>query len=85
MALCCFRNNFINGWCVPLCPQLASLPPSMGCLVSLQELHATNNTLTSLPDTFSGLTALNTLKLTRNALEYVPTAVLAMTNLTSLG
>lgn len=65
------------------CPQ--ALPETIGGLVSLTTLKASNNLLEGLPESIGQCTSLVTLDLERNKLWELPTEVLAgMTKLTNL-
>ena len=51
--------------------RLCSLPPEVGCLVSLQTLALSENSITSLPDSIAALTKLHVLDLRHNKLQEV--------------
>ena len=57
--------------------KIASLPPSIGTLVSLQRLTLTANALATLPDELARCVNLRVLVLDRNAISRVPDCVLA--------
>lgn len=63
---------------------MVTLPPEIGCLVNLQTLGLSENSLTSLPDTLAKLEKLRVLDLRHNKLNEIPDVVYKLASLTTL-
>ncbi|KAE8688810.1 Plant intracellular Ras-group-related LRR protein 8 [Hibiscus syriacus] len=55
--------------------KLTTLPPGLGSLTSLRQLHVANNKLTSLPNEIGFLTRLEVLKADNNRITTIPACI----------
>ncbi|KAE8688812.1 hypothetical protein F3Y22_tig00110954pilonHSYRG00050 [Hibiscus syriacus] len=58
----------------PIC-RLTTIPPALGSLTSLRQLHVPNNKLTSLPNEIGLLTQLEVLKADNNRITTIPACI----------
>ena len=64
--------------------KLVALPPSLGALSELKELHIINNKLVSLPASLGRLIKLEKLILGNNRLSSLPNSIISLKNLKEL-